>query len=211
MQTGQDGQGEIQTRVGVAVVRELLAALVRKGLAVAPYAGEEAVAGALENEVGPVPGPGLCVRERARVDEVDQVEAEVAPGLTSGPRRKLAIVIGGSHPHVPHEDGEQDHHGERADGAAELEFARVVDLGILPRLPAVDHVGVAGDAFGFDYGLGAIHLAIGMAVAAVTVGCDTVGLGAVAGEPDLSLLVHDLGELGGAAAGWRSDGLRGGT
>lgn len=138
VQDGQAGHGKVQGQVGVAVVRQLLAALVRERLTVAPDAGKEAVTGTLEDEIRPVPEPRLGVRECAGVDKAGEVLGKLSPGHAGGARRELAIVVRGTNPHVPHENGEEGHHEKGADRATKLSLARVVNLGVLAGPPAVD-------------------------------------------------------------------------
>lgn len=142
------------------------------------------------------------------------MSSELSPALAGSAAGELAIVEGGTNPHVPHEDGEEEHHEPGAYRAAELKLARIVDLGILAWLPAVYHVtlrvsvcvdrilsvrravGVTvampiGMSISMTVGV-AIGMAVGMAIR-VTVGSAIEGLNVV--------LIQILDELGGAAAG----------
>lgn len=146
VQTCQGSKGEVETGVGVAVIRQLLATLMRQRLSISLNTGEETVARALEDQIAPVPDPSPGMGEGTRVDEVDEVGAKVAPGLAGGPRGEFAVVVGGANPHVPHENGEEEHHGARAQGAAKLGLARVVDPRVLAGSPAIHDVGIGWDA-----------------------------------------------------------------
>lgn len=138
------------------------------------------------------------------------MSSELSPALAGSAAGELAIVEGGTNPHVPHEDGEEEHHEPGAYRAAELKFARVVDLGILAWLPAVHHVTLrvsvcvdrilsVGVTVAMSIGMSismTVGVAIGMAVGMtirVTVGSAIEGLNVV--------LIQILDELGGAAAG----------
>lgn len=114
MQNSQESKSEVQSDKGVAEILELLAALVRQRLAPAPNSREQAVAGALEDEVGPVPEPGLGVGKGADVDVINHLGREREPGLTGVTGWKFAIIVGGANPHVPHKNGEENHHGQSA-------------------------------------------------------------------------------------------------
>ena len=140
VQNTSDGEGRVEGDVGRAVVLEHLAALVGERLAVGGDAGQEAVEGALEDEESPVPQPRLAVGESLGIDEVEQVGEKVTPALAGLAAGDAAVVLGRANPHVPHEDGEEDHHGTGAVRTAKLEVARGVDLGVHAGPPAVDEL-----------------------------------------------------------------------
>lgn len=191
VQPSGQGDGRVEGRVGRAVVLHLLATIVSERLAVGPDAGEETVAGALEDEECPVYGPGPGVRESSGVDKLEEVLGKLAPALVGRPRWELAVVVGRPYPHIPHQEGEAKHHGRCAQGAAELKLSRVVDLGVQPSLPTVDHVfpGVAISV--------AISVAIGMTVA---VGSTLQFLGGAVGL-DLWIRAQQLLWRGGGLGG----------
>ena len=139
-----DGKGRVERDVGRAVVLEHLAALVRQRLAVGGDTRHEAVEGTLEDEEGPVPQPRFGVGKRLGVDEIEQVGEKITPTLAGFAAGNASIVLGRSNPHVPHEHGEEDHHGGSAIRTAELEVARGVDLGVHTGLPAVNELLLPG-------------------------------------------------------------------
>lgn len=112
VETSETKQGEVQAGISVAEVGELLATLMRERLAVAGDTREEAVERALEDEVGPVPSPSLSVWESAGIDKGYELRAKLEQGLVLGRPGEAAIVVGGANPHVPHEDGEENHQGQ---------------------------------------------------------------------------------------------------
>lgn len=198
VQRRHDGDGGVEGGVGRAVVRELLAAHEGQGLAVGPDAGHQAIARALKDEEGPVHGPGFGVGKGARVDEVDEVEAELLEALVGRGRGEAPVVVLGTDPHVPHEHGEADHHEAHERGTKELVLARVVDLGVHAGPPAVD------------------ELLLGVPIGSLCISIDVVLCVAVGGgepapashllfgrggrrRPVLFLLVEMLDELGGPA------------
>lgn len=151
------------------------------------------------------------------------MSSELSPALAGSAGGELAAIEGGASPHVPHEDGEEEHHEPGAYGAAELELARVVDLGVLAWLPAVHHVAFRGNSVCVNRIL-SVRRAVGVTVAmsigmtiGVTVGmavgitirvtvCMAVGMtvrvtvGSAIDGLDV-VLVQVLDELGGATAG----------
>lgn len=212
VQNGKDGEGRVETPVGIAVVAQLLAPGMSKRFAVAPDTREDAVESTLDDEVGPVPGPDLGARIGTRVDEVDKVGTKVGPGLTGLTRGELAIIVSCANPHVPHEDREAGHHGEGAERTSKLKLARVVDLGVLTWPPAVDDMRIlrntlslVKDACGRGRGRNAIEGgdAVGLAVAiGVAVAID----GAHVARFLLVVLVEVLNKLGGPSTDGGSAG-----
>lgn len=148
VQNTQNGKGEVQADVGIAVVWELLVVGVGERLSVTPDTREETVASTLEDQVRPVPSPSLEGRECASVDVVEELLGESRPALSGDARREFAVIVGGTNPHVPHENGEADHHHGSSNGASKLEFARVVDLGVLANFPSVNNLRVLLSAVG---------------------------------------------------------------
>lgn len=140
----EDGECSVQAEVGVAEVGELLSSLVRQRLAVSPNTREKTVASTLKNEVGPVPYPRPGMRECAGVNEVEQVSPKLRPRLPGGTRGEFSIIVSGSNPHVPHENWEEGHHHTGSKRPAKLEFARLVNLGILAGSPTIDRTGLLG-------------------------------------------------------------------
>lgn len=114
VQGGKDGEGRVQADKGVAEIVELLAALVRKRLALAPDTRKKAVACTLKDEVSPVPYPCLGVRKRARVDDVGQMKAEIRPAFARSAGWEFATIKRSANPHIPHEHWEEDHHAQSA-------------------------------------------------------------------------------------------------
>lgn len=125
-----------------APVSELLAVLVRQRLSRGVDAGHDQVQNALEDKERPVDGPGFRMRESACVGQVEQVLAECLPGH-AGLRGKLAVVVGGPNPHVPHEQREADHHGRHSQRASKVKVRVVVNPGITAHQPSIDDFALA--------------------------------------------------------------------
>lgn len=139
MQNSQDSKCCVESDKGVAVILELLASLVRKRLTPAPDTRQRAVANALKDEIRPIPEPSLCVGKSASVHVVDELSSKGTPTLAGSTRRELAIVVGGTDPHIPHEYREKNHQGQSTKGTAKLELARVIDLGVLTLAPSINN------------------------------------------------------------------------
>ena len=114
VQCGHGGHGEVEARVGVAEVLELLATLVEQGLAPGFNAGESAVQDGLKDQVDPVDLEGAQTGESARVNEVSELGHELKQGLSFLGKRELSVIVCGTNPHVPHEHGEANHHAQGA-------------------------------------------------------------------------------------------------
>jgi hypothetical protein len=219
VQTGKAGKSGVETPVSVAVVGQLLTAFMRKRLAVSPDTREQTVESTLDDEIRPVPGPDLEAGVCACVDKVGEMSAKLTPRLALSTVRELAIVVSGTNPHVPHENGEKEHHGTGAKGATKLELSRVVDLGVLAGSPTIDNIGVLGNALCLLHDRldrRSTREAVGcdMLVGGVAVGCMAIGVSigkavglAISGSVDsphivrVCLLVQLLCESGGTSTG----------
>lgn len=182
VQNAEDSEGRVHASVGIAEIWKTLATSVRQRLSIAPNSRKGAVAEALEDQVGPVPNPNLQLRESTGVDEVGKMADEIEVGLVRAAASwDFAVIVGCADPHVPHEDREEDHESQSTERATKLEFARVIDLGIQARAPAINHrlllnIGVVSHSLGADgslaFGSGAvgearsvtISMTVGMAV-----------------------------------------------
>lgn len=194
VQNTQNGKGEVQADVGIAVVWELLVVGMRERLSVSPDTRKETVASTLEDQVGPVPSPSLEGGERASVNVVEELLGESRPALSGDARGEFAVVVGGTNPHVPHEDREADHHHGCSNGASKFEFARVVDLGVLADFPSVNDLRVSLCAIGLARALSGARSGDGASTPAAIGG----RLGLV--RFGVLLVVHIFGELASSTA-----------
>lgn len=106
------------------------------------------------------------------------MSAELAPRLTLDSVRDLAVVVGGANPHIPHETGEKDHHGSSTQRSTKLELSRIINLGVLARSPAINHMRIVGSALALlqdNLGRGSI-VGCGMAVGGMAVGHVSIGV-----------------------------------
>lgn len=161
-----DGDGGVERGIGGAVVGQLLAVQMWERLAFAVDAWHQHIETQLHRTVTPVDGPSLAGRVCSGLHEVDQMVEQVGPALSTARQREFSIVEDGSRPHVVHQGGETNHHGEHAEGTSELSFrvcinGRIVeppDLLCLLPLPVFGRLGV-----GLDVG-GTVRVSIRMAV-----------------------------------------------
>lgn len=129
------------------MVLQLLPAQVSQRLAVRGVAGQQRIAGALEDVVHPVDQPGARVRIRTGAHQMDQMPTKVGPRLAVSRPGQLSIVVCRPNPHVVHQQGEADHQAECAQRPAKLDVTRVVDLGVHAGEPAAGP-GLAGKVMG---------------------------------------------------------------
>lgn len=114
MQGERNEDGGVPGPNGGAVIRQLLAPLVRKRTSLKGDSREEHVAESLKDEEDPVDRPCLEGRECALVHEVTEVGEEIGQALTLRRQGQLAIIVCRSNPHVVHEKWEPNHHGQHA-------------------------------------------------------------------------------------------------
>lgn len=138
VQNGGQGEGGVHTPHTRAVVRQLDIVLKRQRLSMAPNTWHEAITRHLKDPKDPINDPRFSTRKSTSVGEVGEVLEEITKTLAFLASWEFAVVVGCADPHVVHEQGETDHHGGNAEGAAELFVSGVVDLGIESWLPAFD-------------------------------------------------------------------------